>query len=116
MTAQVSMVTATKDGVVRIPNAALRFKPQRDEKAEALKAASDKAKGTTAMASAMTAPGAAMKKPPTKVFKVTPAGELIPVEIQTGVASNQFTEVTAGDVKAGDKLVTRDTLDQATRK
>ncbi len=116
MTAQVSMVTATKDGVVRIPNAALRFKPQRDEKAEALKAAADKSKGSTAMAAAMTAPGAATRKPPTKVFKVTPEGELIPIEIQTGVASNQFTEVTAGDVKAGDKLVTRDTLDQATRK
>lgn len=116
MTAQVSMVTATKDGVVRIPNAALRFKPQRDEKAEALKAAADKTKGSTAMAAAMTAPGAAMKKPPTKVFKVTPEGELIPIDIQTGVASNQFTEITAGDVKAGDKLVTRDTLDQTTRK
>ncbi len=116
MTAQVSMVTATKSDVVRIPNAALRFKPPRDEKAEALKAAADKTKGTTAMAAAMTAPGAAMKKPPTKVYKTTPDGELIPIEIQTGIASNQFTEITAGDVKVGDKLVTRDTQDPTARK
>ncbi len=122
MTAQVSMVVATRADVVRIPNAALRFKPPRDDSkkddtkkkpAEAKPAAAPEARGDGGKAEE----GAArLRRPPTRVYKVNDKGELVAVDIQTGVASNQFTEVLSGDIKPGDELVVRDVLDKNAKK
>jgi hypothetical protein len=38
------------------------------------------------------------------------------VEIRTGVASNQFTELVSGELKAGDELVIRDLTDKNAKK
>lgn len=126
MTAQVSMVVASKNDVVRIPNAALRFKPPKDEvrdktrKPEERKAAAsasgETAKPAQAGAGEQRGEGARQRKPPTRVYKVGPDGELLAVDIQTGIASNQFTELLSGDVKPGDDLVVRDMLDKGAKK
>ncbi len=121
MTAQVSMVVATRNDVVRIPNAALRFKPPRDDKDKDLKGKKDKT-GATKASTAPAGPEAdagkseSRRKPPTRVYKLNEKNELVAVDIQTGVASNQFTELVSGDVKVGDELVVRDTLDKNAKK
>ncbi len=133
MTAQVSFVANQRLDVLRIANAALRFRPVKDEKAdkkdkdkdkdkekdkdskkednkisETLK--SDRAKAETA------ALGERMKRPPSRVYKVDGKGELVTVEVRTGIASNQYTEIISGEIKPGDGLVIRDLQDKNAKK
>ena len=42
-----------------------------------------------------------------RVYKLVD-GNLVAVPVQVGVADTAWTEIVGGDVKAGDKLVTRD--------
>jgi len=139
MTAQVSMVVASKPEVTRVPNAALRFKPPRDDSrkdgakkdgAKKPEAAKDGKPATGAgsappeqsTATRVAGPGATegdtvrARRPPTRVYKVGENGELVPVDITTGIASNQHTEVLSGDIKPGDALVVRDLLDKTAKK
>ena len=145
MTAQVSFVAQQRDDVVRIPTAALRFKPPKDDKDDkkkkdakaadkpAEKAAAksdDKAepklteaaaptKGTTSgtserrLAGAATAAGAGgSRRGVGTVYKTNDKNELVPVQVRTGIASNQHTELVSGDIKPGDELVIRDLQDK----
>lgn len=117
MTAQVSMVTATRPDVIRIPNAALRFKPPRDDAKDAAKK-DRKAESATKPANSEEprTDAARNRKPPTRVYKVGADSVLVPVDIQTGISSNQYTELLSGDIKAGDELVVRDLLDKNAKK
>jgi HlyD family secretion protein len=86
MTATVSVTTARRDDVLRVPVRALRFKP---EDAEA---------------------GAAAGVPPnspigSSVYVLDPNGALQRVEIQVGLRDDRFAEVVAGDVEAGKAVV-----------
>jgi len=147
MTAQVSFVAAQRDDVIRIPNAALRFKPVKDDKEEKKKDEKKKPAGNdskgadnkgsvnkgnaSASASSATLPA----KPDTEksdtakteagvggrrsigtVYKVNEKNELVPVQVRTGVASNQHTELISGEIKSGDELVIRDLLDKNAKK
>jgi HlyD family secretion protein len=115
MTAQVSMVVATRTDAVRIPNAALRFRPSRDDKEKDRRTSSKEDAQTSARP--VSAQGSEVRrKPPARVYKVDAHGELQAVEVQTGVASNQFTELVSGALSVGDKLVVRDTLDKNPKK
>lgn len=131
MTAQVSFVAAQRDDVVRIPTAALRFKPTKDEKEEKKKAdekKTAKAEGrlkTDTKAADSTAPEApkaaestlrASRRGLGTVYKVSAKNELVPIQVRTGVASNQHTELTSGEVSAGDELVIRDLFDKNAKK
>jgi HlyD family secretion protein len=105
MTAQVSMTIAERADVVRIPNPALRFKPQSGEVKEVPKETtpSAEAKDPAATATAQHALTA-------RVYKLDVDKKLIPVDVRTGVAGSQYTEMVSGDLKSGDQLVTRDLL------
>jgi HlyD family secretion protein len=86
MTATVSVTTARRDDVLRVPARALRFSP---EDAEA---------------------GAAAGVPPNSpigsaVYGLDPNGALQRVEIQVGLRDDRFAEVVAGDVEAGEAVV-----------
>ena len=138
MTAQVSFVANQRDDVVRIPNGALRFKPAKDDKedkkvvkkdvnkpAESAATAKPASTVTTAQApqevananSAVSADGGGrVRRPPARVYKINDKNELVPIEIRTGVASNQFTEMISGDIKPGDELVIRDLQDKTAKK
>jgi len=141
MTAQVSFVAAERRDVVRIPTAALRFKPPKDDKKDNKK--DDKKAGakpdakTVAPAQPPATATAAPTTPSTPATAATPAvagaglsggggrrgvgtvyklndkNELVAVSVRTGVASNQHTELVDGDVKPGDLLVIRDLQDKA---
>jgi len=83
MTAHVHITVNRRDDVVRIPNAALRFKPaQADEKEKA--------------------PG---KNGPT-VYRQS-GDQPVALKVRTGISDNFYTEMLSGDLKPGDALVTR---------
>jgi HlyD family secretion protein len=138
MTAQVSFVAAQRNDVVRIPTAALRFKPPKDDKddkkkkdakaAEKKKAEAkpatdaDKSSGQAAKPAEVAVPAntRTLSGPASgggrrgvgTVYKLNEKNELVPVSVKTGIASNQHTELVEGDIKAGDELVIRDLQDK----
>lgn len=90
MTAYVNIVVAQRKDALLIPNAALRFKPP----ANAVAAASERkpARRDAARATVYVADG----------------GQLKPVAIEIGIADSRHTQVLAGDLKAGDRVVVED--------
>ncbi len=122
MTAQVSFVANQRDDVVRIPNGALRFKPPKDDKEDKKVAKKDGGKkkpaesADTKASDTRTETPKEFRRPPARVYKLNEKNELVPTEIRTGIASNQFTEMISGDVKVGDELVIRDQQDKTAKK
>ena len=101
MTAFVQITANRREGVLRVPNAALRFRPP----AEAGQA------GANAAAKGGGSAGAGRRDAGQRVYKLVD-GKLAAVPIQVGVSDTSWTEVTGGDVKEGDRLVTRDLAGQ----
>jgi HlyD family secretion protein len=92
MTAHVKILVAERKDVLRIPNAALRYKP----------ASSEETNG---------------KKPRSKqgsdgpvVYRIGPENQPVPVKIKLGISDGTNSEVTEGALKAGDALVVKDTV------
>jgi HlyD family secretion protein len=110
MTAQTRIVVSSKPSVVRLPTAALRFRPDDDQ----LKAAGAAASAASAVASdkaradddgvlSGTRGGA-------RVYRVYTVGEKqVPKlhEVTIGISNTRFTELVTGDLKPGDELITR---------
>ncbi len=108
MTAFVQITANRREGVLRVPNAALRFRPPADP------AQSDKAAaGAAAKPSGSGAGGraAGRRDAASRVFKVD-GGKLVAVPVQVGVSDTTWTEIVGGSVAEGDKLVTRDLAGQ----
>ena len=101
MTAFVQITANRREGVLRVPNAALRFRPPADPAQAAAAKSGGTAKGG----------GAGRRDAGSRVFKVVD-GKLVAVPVQVGVSDTAFTEITGGEVKEGDKLVTRDLAGQ----
>lgn len=82
MTANVSIITAAREGVLKLPNAALRFKP------------SDKETGRAS-------------SPPKRgqVVWVLEEGKPKRASVSTGISDGTFTEVTGGDLKNGQEVI-----------
>jgi HlyD family secretion protein len=103
MTANVTFVYAEQPDVLRVPNAALRFRPSAD---------AVEARG----AGAKTAPKAALKPADPASRKrsiyVLRDAKPAPVEIKTGITDGSFTEVIEGPLHEGDTVIT-DTLGEA---
>ncbi len=87
MTAHVQINIGQHTDVLRVPNAALRFKPKSDD--EVKSTGNKKKKGAT-------------------VYMLNENGQPSMITLKTGVTDNTMTEVLSGEVKAGDKLVTRE--------
>ena len=81
MTANVSIIIASKDGILRIPNTALRFNPTEKRKAPADKG--ERGQGVWTLEN---------NKP--KRIKIT-----------AGISDGTFTEATAGELKEGLDLI-----------
>lgn len=86
MTAQARIEVARKADVLRLPNAALRYRPTAEGEAKERKGA---------------APGAG-------VYRVTPEGGTERVAVTTGLVDRSHTELVSGPVQDGDELVTGD--------
>ena len=114
MTAQVRLVVGNRPNVLRIPTAALRFRLS-DEEAEKEKK-NKKAISSASASAAVPAPQEdddltfRSKNETTrmfKVFKLDDKNQAVPVDIKIGLSNFRFTEVLAGDLKKGDKVITR---------
>jgi len=86
MTATVSITTARRDDVLRVPLRALRFKPEATE------------------AGATAAPKPAEPSTPS-VYVLDANGALQRVEIQTGLHNDRYAELLSGDIEPGEAVV-----------
>ncbi|QRN99028.1 efflux RND transporter periplasmic adaptor subunit [Archangium violaceum] len=101
MTANVTFITAHRDDVVTVPNAALRFRPPAPPEGTAR--ARPGAEGT---ATGTGGAGAAEKpEPGTKTVFVLREGRPRPVRVKPGVTDGTYTEV-EGDLREGDQVIT----------
>jgi HlyD family secretion protein len=112
MTAQVRLVVGKRDNVLRIPTAALRFRLSDAEQEQELK----QRKAARQDDKALPAPTedddlSFRSKDETarqyKIYKLDARNQAVPVDIKTGLSNFRFTEVVAGDLKKGDRVVTR---------
>jgi HlyD family secretion protein len=129
MTATVRVVSLRKEDVLRVPNAALRFKPGADliaapagppsaagaENRQLTAPAPIAASGGTlagrpsAMATAegggrSTGKGGAAGRIRGRIFR--PAGDKVaPVNFKPGISDDEFTEIVGGELRAGDEVV-----------
>ncbi len=124
MTAQVRLVVGNRQNVLRIPTAALRFRLS-DEEIEKQKKAAEKAARGSASASASSSASASANVPAPaaeddlafrskdeitrsfKIYTLDAKNQPKPMDIKIGLSNFRYTEVLAGDLKAGDKVVTR---------
>jgi HlyD family secretion protein len=114
MTAQVRLVVGKRDNVLRIPTAALRFRLSDDELEKQKEQEKKTAKNTASTIEADDAveddvafvsnkDAARMAK----VYKLDAKNQLVPVDIRLGLSNFRYTEVVSGNLKNGDKVVTR---------
>lgn len=96
MTAYVSIAVAERKDVLLVPNAALRFKPSNGVTR----------KPGSGHPGGVPKGGAAPRQDAFsgKVY-VLEQGELVPVNVTLGITDSRNTEITGGDIKAGDQLV-----------
>lgn len=121
MTAQVRLVTEQRANVLRIPTAALRFRlSEEDLKQEQMRAkaqaSAQPAKSEAAKAQALpvanTDDDAAFRTASEqarmfKVYKLGPDNRPQAVDIRAGLSNFRYTEVLSGELKAGDRIITR---------
>ena len=123
MTANVSIEVARARDVLRIPNAALRWKPEVKAEASAEEAAArlgqgggtaamarqvDQSRGGEAAAGQGSGPRARGGARSQQTVYKLPVGkeEPAPVEVKTGISDGRFTQVMDGQIAAGDTVVT----------
>lgn len=120
MTAQVRLVVGNRPDVLRIPTAALRFRLSDEEierqQKKDKKDNKDKDENKAADTAALPAPAADediafRSKGETarifKIYKLDDKNDAKPVDVKIGLSNFRFTEVLSGDLKVGDKVVTR---------
>jgi len=103
MTANVSIIVAQKDQVLKVPNAALRFSPPQSERAEGASSGGKPVRadaGSYSRADSVNSGGQARK-----VWKLGVTGEPEPVAVHTGISDGVSTEVLEGTVADGEMVV-----------
>jgi HlyD family secretion protein len=105
MTANVSIIVAQKDQVLKVPNAALRFSPPQSERVEGVSSGGkpvsvDAGAGGYAKDSSSNSGGQARK-----IWKLGVTGEPEPVAVHTGISDGVSTEVLDGAVADGVMVV-----------
>lgn len=112
MTAQTRIVVASKPKVMRLPTAALRFRPEQDSAKAAMPGASaasgvrsseDRARADDDGVLSAARAGAKIYRVYTVGDKQTPKLH----EVTIGIANTRFTELLSGDLSPGDEVITR---------
>ena len=110
MTASVAFVHARRGDVLRVRNAALRFRPGPELVAKLREHGRAPANGDAARAQPRTRTRedkpAADDDPTRRTVWVLRGKEPSPVSIELGISDGTFTEVVAGPLRPGDKLIT----------
>jgi HlyD family secretion protein len=119
MTANVTIEVAQVRDVLRVPNAALRFRPAdaKDDKSAATAstggdntdrraiAMGGRPGGAAGAAGGMPRDGGPRPKKASTIYIMGEDKKLKPVQIRTGISDGRFTEVSEGDIKPGDLVV-----------
>ncbi len=121
MTANITIDVATDHGVLRVPNAALRFKPAPSEGGASGGTAGAGGRPGGGGGSGGGAPGAGAPPRPTlagslprtgrheagpSVYLLQTDGTLKPARVHPGITDGQYTEIRPDDLKEGDLVVT----------
>jgi HlyD family secretion protein len=113
MTAQVRLVVANRPDVLRIPTTALRFRLSEEEQE------AERKRNKDAKPAAVAATPAPVKDDDIafrnasdttrmfKIYKLDAMNHPQPVDIRAGLSNFRYTEVVSGDLKPGDRVVTR---------
>jgi len=96
MTANVSIISNSRENVLKIPNAALRFKPGFPEKSR--KQAVDQGRNRTKEEMK----GGKSRGPSIWILK---NGKPQQVEVVTGISDGAYTEIVSGQIKEGDEVI-----------
>jgi HlyD family secretion protein len=108
MTADVTVEVAKVADVLRVPNAALRFKPIEvgragDDTASRTALEGTAARGAVGAGRALAGGMRAARRQQT-VYVVAADGQLKPVEVKIGISDGRFTAITEGELNVGDKI------------
>jgi len=113
MTAQVRLVVANRPDVLRIPTTALRFRLSEEEQEAERKRNKDAKPGAVAATPApvkdddVAFRSASDTTRMFKIYKLDAMNRPQPVDIRAGLSNFRYTEVVSGDLKPGDRVVTR---------
>lgn len=110
MTAYVNIGVAERKDVLQVPNAALRYRPA-EAKSEGKDGKPAGASGGPGSAGGPGAGGGGDKRRREAASNqgtvyVLDGSQLKPVPVQLGITDNRFTEITGGELKAGDRVIT----------
>jgi HlyD family secretion protein len=97
MTANLQVVTSKRDGVLKVPNAALRFRRTTEGVEEARRVGIPVSEPDERVGAEPGTPGA--------VFVLGPGGKLDLVPLRVGITDGRMTEVVAGDLREGQPVV-----------
>jgi HlyD family secretion protein len=93
MTANVSIVVAQRDNVLKVPNAALRFNPPKSDAA---------VMGRPQERTTLVAGSGPAARP---IWTQSDNGDLQFINVQTGISDGTYTEIVADGVAAGDEVI-----------
>lgn len=110
MTANVRIVTDVREGVLKVPNAALRFRPPQSDKEKSEKSNTGNGSGSSSgSSSANSSAHSASSRPHgargARVFRLQD-GKLVPLPVQLGATDGLMTEVIAPELSEGSEVVT----------
>jgi len=117
MTANVTIDVATVQDVLRVANAALRFKPENAPATPARQASSSSGPGPERTAAQMgerrpgftgaagMGGGGGRRQQGQTIWLLEPGNQLKSAQIRTGITDGHFTEIVAGDAKEGDNAI-----------
>jgi HlyD family secretion protein len=115
MTANVTVLIDQREGILKVPTAALRFRPPvQDEKPSSDQGATAGMRGgrpaptgppsTTAGSFKQDTPPVGKKNRPT-LWTLSPAGKPEPTPVQTGISDGSSIEIVSGELKEGDMVI-----------
>jgi HlyD family secretion protein len=108
MTANVSVLTQHREGILKVPNAALRFRPE--------SAGGESGKGGTPRKSGERVISSQGDQGRTgRVWILSPEGKPIQVFIIFGITDGTFSEVMSGDLKEGMEIIVEEATDKKGR-
>jgi HlyD family secretion protein len=104
MTANVTILVAHKEGVLKISNAALRFRPESVRKGQSGESRKgDLSKEKNLSEGAKSSPGEG--KVTARVWVLSPEGKPKPIPIVIGITDGTFSEVVSGNLQEGTEVI-----------
>jgi len=109
MTANVTIIVVREKGILKIPNAALRFQPQSAQRESTnIGSAQRKPEQRQGPAESVSPSGADQKRQAT-VWVVSPEGKPAPVSVALGITDGTFSEVVSRDLNEGTEVIAGET-------